>query len=281
MSFSIVFPLAMAGLSLLQGSVGYDAGKRNAKAMRSWGAYNAAQARRFSEFNADSIRALADINIALLETSTEINVNITEALAQYNATLRVQASEYNAQLLEKEAELVWQAQELDQALFQRQADILKKDTRAKFAASGVEINTGSPVEFMVDQSTQLYLESFIIRHNAEIQMGKLLDAAALGRWQGEAEAAALLFEGSMQSLSIETQKDIQVSNLSAQAAYDVAMERFSGSIRSYQILSDAKWKASQYEQEGIMSLISGLFQGASWATKAYEWNYMTGGMSEE
>lgn len=275
MSWSLAVPLIMSGLSIAQGYMGSEASQRNADASRAWGAYNAAQARRFSEFNADAIEKLASINSALIDASTETNVKITEALSQYNATLRVQAAEYNAKLLEKEAELVWQSQELDQEIFARQASILQKETRARFASSGVDVNSGSPVDYMVDQSTQIHLESFIIRHNAEIQMGKLLDAAALGRWQGEAEASAIMFQGAMESLTLETQANIQMSQLNSQAAYDAIMTRYSGELRASQILNDATWQASQYEQEGTMSLITGLFQGASWAAKAYELNALT------
>lgn len=264
-----IIPAIMAGISLTQGYAGSVSGKRNANAARAWGAYNAAMARRYSNFNAQSIEEIAKVNSLLLSSTAETNAKVTEALAQYNATLRVQTSEYNAQLLEKEAELVWQAEKLDQVIFARQAELLQKDTRARFASSGIDVNNGSPVDYMVDQATQLHLESFIIRHNADIQAGKLLDAAALGRWQGEAEASAMMYEGAMNSQSLTTQASIQISQLNAQAAYDAVIERFSGEVRASQILSDAEWKASQYRQEGLMSLLTGLFQGASWGSKSY------------
>lgn len=264
-----IVPAVMAGISLIQGFAGSETGKRNADAARAWGAYNAAMARRYSNFNADSIEKIAQLNSVLLSSTAETNSKITEALAQYNSTLRVQASEFNARLLEKEAELVWQAEELDQAIFARQAELLQKDTRSRFASSGIDVNNGSPVDFMVDQATQINLESFIIRHNADIQAGKLLDAAALGRWQGEAEAAAMMYEGSMTSLSLTTQASMQISQLNAQAAYDALIERFNGEVRASQILSDAEWKASQYKQDGLMSLLTGLFQGASWGLKSF------------
>lgn len=272
MSLAIAIPAAMAGVSVFQGLVGNAAARRNARAVRAWGAYNSAMARRYSAFNANAIEELAKVNSFLIEATAETNIKIKEALTQYNAALRVQVAEQNAALLEKEAALVWEAQELDQTLFRRQAELLQKDSRAKFASSGVDMNSGSPVDYMVDQSTQIELESFIIRHNADIQIGKILDAAALGRWQGEAEASAIMFEGALENLTTGTQSKMQMMQLNAQAAYDAIMTRFSGDVRATQILSDSTWKAAQYESEGTMALISGIFQGASWAAMGYEWN---------
>lgn len=267
-----VIPVVMAGLSMVQGWAGNAQQRSNAKAAEAWGVYNASIAKKFAEFNADSIERLAAVNSAFVFESAETNASVVEAIAQYNATLRVQTAEYNAQLLEKEAALVWDAQELDQEIFWRSAEQLQKETRATFASSGVEINTGSPVDYVVDQRTQAKLESFVIRHNAEIQMEKLLDAAALGRWQGEAEAAAMIYEGNMEALTIRSQGALDSSQINVQGAYDALMTRFSGEVRAEQIISESKWQASQYTASGVQSLLTGLFQGASWGSKAYQWH---------
>lgn len=267
--------VVMGAMSLAQGLFGSSTAKANADATRAWGAYNAAMAIRASEFNASAIEKIAALNSAAVLGVADIDIALNTALTEYNATLRVQTAEYNAQLLEKEAALVWEAQELDQVLLERQAEILYKDTRAAYASSGVEINVGSPVEYLVDQATQIKLESFVIRHNADIQMGKLLDAAALGRWQGEAEAAAMIYEGQLENLSTKFQSGITSNQINVQAAYDAVVERFSGQLRASQILQDSEWKASLYSMQGTQSLLTGLFQGASWAAKGYEYNYST------
>lgn len=261
--------IAMAALSAVQGFAGNAQAEQNADAAEAWGIYNASIAKKFADFNADSIERLAAVNSALVMQGAETNALVVEALAQYNATLRVQTAEYDAQLLEKEAALVWEAQELDQEILAREAEIRQKTARATFASSGVEINTGSPVEYTVDQATQANLEAFVIRHNADVQMGKLLDAAALSRWQGEAEAAAMIYEAQLEGLSIRSQGALDATQINVQGAYDAVLTRFSGTIRAEQIISESQWEASQYRNSGNQSLLAGLFQGASWASKSY------------
>jgi hypothetical protein len=262
-------PFILGGLSVASGLLDAATGKANAVASEAWGRYNASLALQFAEFNANSIEQLGAINAEFIFQSAESQAKITEALAQYNAALRVQTAEYNAQLLEKEAALVWEAQELDQVLFAREAETRLKEMRATFGSSGVDVNTGTPVDYLVDQSTQAHLEAFIIRHNADIQMGKLLDAAALGRWEGEAEAAAMIFQGQMEAASLRLEGQMQSTMTEIQAGYDAVMARFEGEIRASQIISESLWQSSQYNQSAIQSIFSGLFQGASWAARGY------------
>lgn len=259
----------LAGLSLLQGYSSYQSYQQNAEAAEAWGHYNAGLARKYAEFNAQSIEQLGALNAQMIYQSSESQALITEALAQYNATLRVQTAEYNAQLLEKEAALVWEAQELDQITFAREAETRLKAQRTHFASSGIEINTGSPLDYMVDQSTQAHLESFVIAHNADIEMSKILDAAALSRWEGQAEAAQLVFQGQMDSASLRLEGQMESSMTSIQSFYDSIMARFEGEIRAEQILSEALWSASQSSRVGVQSAFDALFQGASWAARDY------------
>ena len=265
-----VIPAVMAGISLIQGLSGSAQAKRNAELAMEWGEYNAAQARRYADFNARSILAVSSINSQMVGFESEMNAAITTEIAKYNAALRVQTAEYNAQLLEREAELVWNQQELDQAIWKRESERAMKQTRAKFGSSGIEVNVGSPIDYMVDQSTQAKLESFIIRHNADIQMGKLLDAAALGRWEGEREAANMVFQAQLENLSLTTTAALKQNQINVQGAYDAVMARYSGEMQANQILFEAQWQAAEYTMSGMNSLLAGLFQGGSWAAKSYE-----------
>ena len=264
-----VIPAVMAGVSLLQGAASSRQARQYADAARAWGEYNAAQARKYADFNARSILAVADLNSQMVGLEASMNSTITTEIAKYNAAIRVQAAEYNAQLLEKEAELVWQQQELDQMIWQRESERTMKQTRAKFGSAGIEVNVGSPVDYMVDQATQAKLESFVIRHNADIQMGKLLDAAALGRWEGEQEAAALIYQAQLENLSLTTTASMQMNAINVQGAYDAIMARYSGEMQANEILFNAEWQASEYRAAATNSLLGGLFSGASWASRSY------------
>lgn len=265
-----VVPAIIGAASVVQSIWGSSTQSANAEVAAEWARYNAAQAQKNAEFNASAMESLAAVNASLIYSSAENTALITESLARYNAAIRVQVSEYNAQLLEKEAALVWEAQELDQILYAREAERTIKEMRAEFASRGIEINDGSPLDYIVDQATQAKLEAFIIRHNADIQMTKLLDAAALSRWEGQMEAATIIMEGQMSALGTRTQGQLDATAVEIQGAYDAAMTRFTGETQSYQILAEGLWDASQYSQAATQSLISGLFQGTAYAIKAYE-----------
>lgn len=265
-----IAPAVMGVAYIAQSIWGSSIQEQNAEVAAEWAAYNAAQAQQTAEFNATAIEELAAVNSNLIYTSAENSAVITESLAKFNAALRVQVAEYNAQLLEKEAALVWEAQELDQIIYAREAERTIKDIRAGFASRGVEIAVGSPVDYVVDQATQAKLESFVIRHNADIQMTKLLDAAALSRWEGQAAAAAIVYESQLTALSTRTQGKLDATMVDIQGAYDAAMTRFNGTTESYQILQEGLWQSSQYSQAATQTLITGLFQGTASLIQAYE-----------
>lgn len=264
-----LIPVVVGAAAIFQSMSASDAQAKNAEISEEWAYYNAAQAQKAAEFNASAIESLAEVNASLIYTSTENSAMIVESLARYNAAIRVQVAEYNAQLLEKEAALVWEAQELDQVLYAREAERTIKDLRAQFASNGIEITNGSPLDYIVDQATQAKLEAFIIRHNADIEMTKLLDAAALSRWEGEMEAATIIMEGQMSALSTRTQGQLDASAVTIQGAYDAAMARFTGEIQESSILQEGLWNASQYSQAATQTLISGLFSGISSGLQSY------------
>ena len=265
-----VAPAIMGAMAIGQGVSQYRTEKDNAEYAEEWADYNAAIARRNADFNATAIDDLAKINADFQLMAGDTEATIADNLSAYNAALRLQASEFNALLLEQDALYTWEAQKLDQLLFQQQVDQLIAASQNAYAGAGVEISSGTPLDLMVDQKTQAKLQSFIIRHNAHIQVSKILDAAAMSRWEGEAETAAILYQGDMAALSARTNSILGATNTTTQAAYDALVTRYTGEVNADQAERQGDYAKRTYDQRATNSLVSGLFNAGSYGAKAYK-----------
>lgn len=107
--------------------------------------------RRLGEVNARNISATAEENAQLIEQGSETNAQI---------------SDYNARMLEAKARDSVRRGYVDESRFRVTNRGLIGSQRAGFAAQGVDISTGSPLDVQTDTAYQGELDALTIRTNA-------------------------------------------------------------------------------------------------------------------
>jgi hypothetical protein len=235
----------------------------NAAAVRVTGQYNAQHAVQVARYNASVARTVATANAGLALMGATASSQATTAITDYNARLQRAVSEYNASLLEDDAELIWQASELDVFQFERAAQVMRGAARAAYGASGVvlDISTDTPSQVMLDMETEAALEVAIMRHNADIQAGRLLNAAAQSRWEGQVMANKILYEG-YTSASLTMLQGAMGAAAELGLGYIQANQiEWQGARQAENILRNAWWGSEQYKQQGQQQLVDGLFRG--------------------
>lgn len=140
------------------------------------------------------------------EALNNYNAGVTQQAANYNADLLLQTSEYNAALAEMEASQ-GVAEGLGQAAAVRASGRrILASQRAKVAASGVAVGTGSPLAVEVAQAGNLELRALEVerqtgnaaarlRHEADQERSQGKASAAYERWYGGQRSALDIMEG--------------------------------------------------------------------------------------
>lgn len=85
--------------------------------------------------------------------------------AEYNATIL----ERNAQIADMQVENARQRGELEEKQFRLSLSKLKGEQRASFGASGAVVDTGSPLDVLLDTAEQGEFDALTIRHNAAVE----------------------------------------------------------------------------------------------------------------
>jgi len=109
--------------------------------------------------------------------------------AQAGAAARA-ASEANARALQLKAQTDVAAAEAEARQSELASERHYGTIRANYAASGVDVNTGSPLEVMADQHMQGALAAKLLRFQGQVQAQQDLAAAGIQRAQGGAAATA-------------------------------------------------------------------------------------------
>lgn len=284
--------LGISAVSAVYGGVSSSsAAHKNAKLSQYYAEYNAANAaaanayntaaiKATSMFNAASVLAEAKANASITDKLAEYNANILRTTADYNASLVEQVSEYNSLLTEKEAYQVWDEAGLDIFRLNQEVSKVKGSMVTAYAGAGVQLNhTDTPALALADTETQRLLDVFIIQHGADIKAGKLLNAAAQGRWEGEMEANKIRFEGyskansllysaqaknradmlnsQFAALNSTFQGAVNIRKLNVQSGIDTAAIKFQGAADAY-----------KYRQNGDIALVHGLLEGAAYTAES-------------
>jgi len=236
----------------------------NASNVYAMGQYNAAHTIAIGNYNASVIGATAVVNASLTAAGAVLGAQATTMVSMYNANLKLMMSNYNASLLEDEAELVWQAAELDVFQHRKAMEVVEGSARAAYGASGVlvDVATDTPSQALLDIETERELDVFIMRHNADIQAGKLLDAAAHTRWEGEQFAKQILFEGFTSSNLQMGQAMLGVVGELAGAGLRQNQIQWTSQMEANRIMTEAYYGAQNFKASGDQSLINGLLDGA-------------------
>lgn len=270
----------ISGITKIAGGViGSNSAKKNAKIAEQLGIYNATLTMNTASQNAESIMDLANLNVRLGTMSNLSNTQVMVALAEHNARLREFTSEYDARLLENEVKTIYDALELDEYLFDQQIDQLVGKSKVQYAHNGWAIDSGTALGYRVDQRTQAELEKFVMRYNADVSANRIMNEAAITRWNGFAEAQTIRFEAKANSkLSILNQMFSNVQTM-GQATYDSFTTMMNANLQAQGIIAESQAQGQFYRNRASSELISSLFSAAGSAASVFGSSYTPGATS--
>lgn len=241
----------------------------NAKVNRQYAEYNARVTREAGMYNASAIMAMAGANAQMSMAAARFNVGIQGQVDQYNAQLKSFLGNYNAGLLEAEVAEVWESMDLDLLQMGQQFSRELGQQKVAYGASGVMMNQDSPLVAEIDANTQHELDVMIVRHGADKQAKKLLDAAARSRWEGNMEAASIMFEGRMNSAMTMGNAALASAGALVQGNIDSQMTMYNSNVNANQILARGESDYQTYKSQDRQALTSGLFGAATVLGKSY------------
>lgn len=230
---------------------------------RSYANYNAGKTLEAGGANAYSTRAVAGLNsqMSLLAGQTEANSLIL--MADYNSAVKSLLGDKNAQILENEANIVWQQAGLDVKQLEDTFSRQKGEMQVGYAASGVIMNQDSPLDAVVDAQTKHEMDVFVVKHGADIQANKLLDAAARSRWEGNMEAQSIAFEGRMNAIRAVGNATLRSLGYQAQGAIDAESILYNASVDSDRIKHGGYAQGDYADSKADSDMWSGIFNTAS------------------
>jgi hypothetical protein len=261
------------GAMIYQAGTSYAANKKNARLSSEWAQYNAAVAQGVGRANAQAANDFAAINAAMVMMGAQTEAAVMTKMAEYNAGIRLQVAEYNARMIEKEIPLIWDQANLDIFNLGQEMDQIVGSNRAMYGASGVRLDEGTPLDVEISNRTQEAMEVTIIRHNADVAAARLVDQAALSRWEGTVEAGQIMYEGRMSGALSLARGTLQAGGILAQGSYDSAMLKYNAAVNSRQITMGGRIKAADYRAAGDRALVDGFFKAVSKGAQTYAAGY--------
>jgi hypothetical protein len=260
---------AAVALPALQGIMGSRSSSKNAKAAMAAAQQNAAMASMVGEWNAKSIMDLAEFNIKLGNLASDIEKKQIRAVADRNMELRLITAEYNAGLLEKEAGYLYQALDLDLEMLSHEVDKIVGGNQAQFAANGLVVGEGITVDAEIDVRTQEALQKFIMRTNADNNATRILNEAALTRWNGQVEAQTIGWEAELNTFNVTANRLMTNMGTYSQASYDATMAVRNSYLQAQGIMSQGAATSSAWKADASSKLWSGLMNAGGTALKAW------------
>ncbi len=262
-----------AGISAASSIFGGISSSRAARAQadraRQFANYNAAMQIEWGRQQATAIAAASMFNMQMALMANQFNKAATEKISSYNADLIRAVSEYNAKVYEYKTAEVYDALELDQLLVHNEARQQQGSAIAQYAASGVIIDEGSPATVLADMRTQEELTKFILEHNADTEVTNLLNAAAKSRWEGEAEARRILFEGRMATIGMDINTAAQMGMYAADGMMQTINVQNSAYMRSVEIMSQGLQQMDNLNYDASRYMFNGILGGIKEAAQGY------------
>ena len=260
-----VFTAAAAGVSLASAAYSQISGQNAAATQREYAKVNSANLLSASYYNNLQATDLAGFSAQLAMTAASVTNEITSAVAERNAEAILMAAAKNTELLEREAEYVYQQADLN--IFQREQQGARTvgSITAAYGASGAQLNIAgdAPMAGIINTKVQNELDTFIIRHGANIQAGKLLDAAATSEWEGQQAANTMLFEAYAQSIRTTAGTQLSVLGSMMQTQLGTQAGFYNATIDAMNVASGGAFAASQASQAGTQGMFSGLMNAAA------------------
>lgn len=230
-----------------------------------WAQYNAQMGYQTALSNNAANLVLARINAASITKTAGISATAQLEAAEYNASLIAATTAYNTQLIEQEIPLLWEAADLDIKHIERQRSEERGQMVATMGASGTDINEGTNVDLVADQMTQEMMDILVVRHGADIQVGKIQDVAAQNDWQGELAVQHTLWQGEMGSYVTMANARNQAAGIAGSAAIQGMAALQSAGQRRSASLTGISQTQSQFSAQNTQNMVSGLFSAAGQA----------------
>jgi len=104
-------------------------------------------------------------------------------------------SKYNAQVNEQTARAIEIKTRYDQLRFEKFAEKTMGTLTAGLSASGVVLSEGAPLSLLIEQASELALESAMIGYEGVVRAGQARSQAGLSRYQGDVYQARARQEG--------------------------------------------------------------------------------------
>jgi hypothetical protein len=121
---------------------------------------------------------------------------VIQGFGQYQSGQQAQgAYNYNAALQYQNAQVVRQSADLTEYQQKKNLESIVGRQQAQYAASGVSVTSGSPMDVMVETLSKGYLDIAISRYNSEIAARGYESQAEMDRYYGKQAAR----EGSMRA----------------------------------------------------------------------------------
>ena len=277
---SIAGGLISANTTRNNGQIAQQTANANAALQQQAGQRNAQMITQFGAFNAGLAMQAGQYNAALTMREGRINADLIKRVATFNATAQSQISEYNASLLEQEVDYVWEAADLDITQLEQRRAVTVGTAEANFAASGVVMGQDSPADVVADLNTQFEMDKLIIRHGADREATRYLDAAAKSRWEGTVTAQQILYEAELGAYGSVTNANLRAAGISMNAGLQAAGIMGQAAIDSRTVLTNAQnqaystryagWSANQVAQNTAgQQVIAGFLGGITAGSSVY------------
>lgn len=266
MAWWLAIPAALSAISAISQS---GQQSQNAYAAGQWSRYNAQMGYNTTLGNLRSQMQLSKFNAALAMKAGSAAASIAAGAASYNAQMIHSTALYNDSLLEEELRLMWSGADLEMEQIEKERARERGGIIATQAASGTVIGVGSNEDVIVAQKTQEAMDSFIVRHGADLQAAKITNARTQGLWQAQAQIAKTLYEGRLGAASAMNNAIAQAAGGMAQAAIGGLAELTSARFKLDAGMAGGNLAESQGMQQSQNTLFSGIFGAASQGVSAY------------
>lgn len=234
-----------------------------------WDRYNAQMGYNNAFLNVRGQLDLARVNAAFTMRAASAAASAQAKVGAFNAAMIRATAQYNDLLFEQDLALLWDQNELDLQLIEKQRMLERGGIRAAQAASGTVMDVGSNADVIISQKTEEAFESFVVKHGAEVQASKIWNARSQSLWNAEVKARSVAWEGSVAA-------SVTMANAAAQAGSGLAGSALSGFA---QLLSaESARTAGMYQagfnqafgqQQARNTLVGGIFNSASQGISAY------------
>jgi len=277
MSAVVAMVAVTAASAIAQGLMSSSAAKANAYNAQEWAEYNAAVARQVGKTNALATAQFAQLNAQMLMMGASAEAAIANQVAKYNAGIRLQISEANAKAFESEIPIIWDAANLDTFKLEQEIDQISGANRTAYGFANVRLDEGTPLQAEISLRTQEAMDAFVIKHNAQIAVARMVDKASMSRWQGKVEAGQILYEGRMSGATSLMRGTLAAGGVMAQGMYDATIGRYNAGVESRQLLSAGFYQSKAYDAEATRALVNTGFKVGTAVASYYGRTYTPGG----